>query len=212
MFALFERHPIVHSTRSPEVDLPEQQVLGSIEHVRSIPRSYMDSYLRQHGHRAIADKLVNERGLNMKIHSSLQRIQGQLENDLSEQFTDILEPLFRSKFNQDLKVEFDSVAENIFSDGVNWGRVLTFLRFSSEFAVRCINAHINIRASDVLDWTEAELVARFPQLVETDPQIARLLGSTETDGWHVDMSAVALTTGLIVTLVTAGLFTLKRIF
>ncbi len=145
----------------------------------------------------------------MKIHNSMQRIHERLENDISDQFTD-LGTLFCSTNNQDLKVEFDSVAENIFSDAVNWGCVLTFLRFSSQFAVRCIlNADVHISAADVLDWTEAEVVARFPQLVEANPEIARLL-DTETD-WHVDMSAVALTTGLAVTLVTAGLFALKRI-
>lgn len=215
MMALFERQQPVapHSPSRPRIDLqlpvPEERTLNT-DRVRAIARSYFNIHLTKLGYRAQADQLANTRGLNRKIHNSMKKIQERLENDISEQFIDILGPLFVTNVNQEAaKSKYDSVAVTVFSDAVNWGRLLTFLRFSVEFAVRCMQTPVKITISEVLDWTEEKLVTIFPLLIESDPEIARMLVS-DTE-WNIDMSAIAFTTGLAVVVVTAGLFALKRI-
>lgn len=217
MMALSERQHSI-ATQSPErprvdFDLHNNQLTPApnTDRVRAIVRSYFNIHLKNHGYHSKADQLVNIRGLNNKIHRSMEKVLQRLENDTAEQFTDILGTLFVTNVNrQEAISKYDTVAMSMFSDTVNWGRVLTFLRFSAEFAVRCIlTPHCKISLLEVLEWTEEVLAAKFPLLIEAEPEIGRMLTSNEE--WNIDMSAIAFTTGLAVAMVTVGFFALKRI-
>lgn len=210
MMALFDRQQPVTSHRSgSRVDDLRLQAPDT-DRVRSIARSYFNIHLTKLGYGAVADQVADARGLNTNIHRSMEKVQERLENDISEQFTDILGPLFVTNVNREVaRSKYDSAAVSLFSDSVNWGRVLTFLRFSVEFAVRCMQSPVKITVSEVLEWSEDELASRFHLLIAADPEIARML--TTDSEWNIDVSAIAFTTGLAVAAVTAGFFALKRI-
>lgn len=208
MTAVFESQRTNYNPTAP----PEALIRINTDNIRSIARSFFEIYLRRHGHVRIADIIVNEKSINPNVRNSMHSIQESLEQDQAQQFEDILSPLFRSNISQSqLRSEFNTTANTLFDDGANWGRVLTFLQFAAEFAIYCTTrAHFNqtITTLDVLDWTEGEILIRINQLEEINQQNLLTPGQDE---WHLNLSAMALSAGVVVTLVTAGLFALKRL-
>ena len=181
--------------------------------IRSIATSYIIAYLKWNGLDEIADQLAAEGygPINTNVHQKVVRIaQGQFEEQ-SQQFSDIINAHFTASISkEDARKLYHDIIAHLCSDQVNWGRIISLLQFSSELALHCTQNYLKTSISDVIEWTENELVPPVYQLVEKQGGWEEFFREENT--WRIDLPTVAFSAGLVLAILAAGFFMARTFF
>ena len=196
----------------PSLIQPEHVTVDN-DIIRSIATSYIIAYLKWNGLDEIADQLAAEGygPINTNVHRRVVNIaQGQFEEQ-SQQFSDIISTHFTASISkEDARKLYHDIIAHLCSDQINWGRIISLLQFSSELALYCTQNYLRTSVSDVIEWTESELVPRVYQLVESQGGWEEFLSEENT--WKIDVPTLVISAGLALTLLAAGFLVLRTIF
>lgn len=180
------------------------------EHIQEIARYYILNHLRREGFGDIADQIEPARTPNNRAYSVIERIVNQLEDERAQQFVDILTGLNIDRHN--LRITYNTVVSEIFSDGVHWGRIVAFLVFSGHLAIHCARSDLKEYVPDVVSWAELEMRLRIHQWVQSQggwQAFVRHFNRVD-NSWVTSLSTAAVTVGMVAALFAAGFLTVRR--
>ena len=121
--------------------------LSEMDCSRSIAEDYVRYCLERNGfawESCQTDVLPNE-------HQRAMRALGdEFESRFNHTFDDMIDQLYITP--ETIYTTFRTVAEEIFIDGVNWGRVVALFCFSGKLAVRCFQQSMSQLVNSIVDW------------------------------------------------------------
>ena len=191
-------------------DLEHADIAVDNEHIQEIARYYILNHLRREGFGDIADQIEPPGSSNNRAYTVIERIINQLEDERAEQFVDILTGLNIDRNN--LRITYNTIVTEIFSDGVHWGRIVAFLVFSGHLAIHCARNDLEEYVPDVVSWVESEMRLRIHQWVQSQGGWQAFVRHFDRmdDSWATPLTTAAVTVGMVAALVAAGFFTVKR--
>ena len=95
---------------------------------------------------------------NTRAASTLRRIGREFETGCQHLLKNMCDKLDITPSTAE--ITFRSMADEIFSSGINWGRIVAVCCFAAEFAVRCSQHDIDIAVEDVVRWLSEYLCNR----------------------------------------------------
>lgn len=131
----------------------QEHLSMSSEEINTLSQSYIIEQLRQNGHKTLAGNLSQNLLTPLDaMEKIVKRISNQLAQEKKEQMEDIC---FELQLTKDtLSETFDGISQQLFSDGINWGRIITFIAFSGAMAVYCAEHSLSDQVSNVMTLTE----------------------------------------------------------
>lgn len=133
--------------------------MSTDQHFTNFIRMFLASQLTKRDCTHVLDQLPEYEDSDEESHIVVHSIASQIAEEKEQEFEDILYRLQLSEEN--LKLTYDTIVREIFRDGINWGRILAFLVFSSALAVFCAQNQMESRVGDVVAWTETEMHTRL---------------------------------------------------
>ena len=129
-----------------------QQSTSSAGGIKTLSQSYIVEQLRQNGHKSLAASLSKDQlTISEEMHKIVKRISNQLAQEKKEQMEDICFELQLTK--ETLTETFDGISQELFKDGIKWGRIVTFIAFSGAMAVYCAQNSLGDEVSSVMRQT-----------------------------------------------------------
>ncbi len=165
--------------------------------------------LRRHGCYSVLEQLSLEYNEpDDELYHVLLQVANQLADERQQQFEDVLYALQIT--NENLSITYNTVVMEIFRDGINWGRVVAFLVFSSSLAVYCAQHGMEARVREVIVWTEAQMQSQLQKWI------------CDRGGWqafidHFDDTSATFSQGVVMVgvaaaVVAGGVFLLRKLF
>lgn len=132
---------------------------GNLYDNRRIVEKYLNHKLSKNGHawefhRCRASSLDGEKesARRATLHRALREAGDELESVYRPDLAEMTKRLRATPLGTEQR-RFTAVADELFSDGVNWGRVLAFLEFGAMVCVQCApDADRSACAENVARW------------------------------------------------------------
>ena len=177
---------------------------------RHFARRYILNQLQKKGFEDIAEKHDTQESQDPEDGSQrmLHHLAGNLAEERERQFEDILSRL--SLTNENLSETYRIIVQEMFIDGVNWGRILAFLVFSGALAVHCAREGMESRVGDVIRWTEDDVEKTVSRWVVKQGGWKAFVDHFDDESWTIESPQFILA-GIILIL-AGGLYLLKKLF
>lgn len=189
------------------VDHPPN-IAVDVTHLEDIARNYIVSQLRENRYTWLADRCPPVRDPNHNVHRLIGSICTQLERERGEQFDDIISSLTVTDDN--LEDTYRQLMSQVFNDGVNWGKIITFLVFSARLSLYCAQHELQDRVLDIVEWTQDEMRERIHSWVQERGGWAAFVQHYDNDSWKMSLSSFIVVTGMVAAVVAGGVFMVKR--
>ena len=193
----------VHS----DVDLPPN-VTVDVTQLEEIARQYLMTVLRGNKYTNLANQLPPVRDPDQNVHRLINSICEQLERERAQQFDEIISSL--SITNDSLEDTYRQLMTHVFQEGINWGRIITFLVFSSRLSLHCAQSGMQNRVRDVVEWTEDEMRERIHSWVVERGGWAAFVRHYDNDSWKMSLPSFLVVTGMFAAIFASGVFMAKR--
>ncbi|WAQ95074.1 B2CL2-like protein [Mya arenaria] len=85
-----------------------------------------------------------------KIHNAMRSLADEFEKRYSREFNDMVEQLH---INPDIAYStFIAVAQELFIDGINWGRIVALFTFGGSIAIECMLKRMEHLVDSIYEW------------------------------------------------------------
>ena len=195
----------VHS----DVNLPSNMTVD-VTQLEEIARHYLMTVLRGNKYSNLANQLPPVRDPDQNVHRLINTICTQLESERAQQFDEIISSL--SITNDSLEDTYRQLMTHVFQEGVNWGRIITFLVFSSRLSLHCARSGMQNRVQNVVEWTENEMRERIHSWVVERGGWGAFVRHYDDDSWKMSLSSFLVVTGMFAVVFASGVFMAKRFF
>ena len=181
------------------------------QNVRDLTRRYISTQLRRHDFEEMASRItvVDTEAENPTLDILLS-LSEQVENEFGQEMEGIFDLLLLSA--DDLKPTYEAVASNVFSDNINWGRVLVFLVFSSKLALYCMKNGMEDRVLHVVGWTEGVMQHRLQSWVHERGGWTAFVSHFDTESWKISLPKFATFSLLAALAAFGGFVMLKKLW
>ena len=190
-----------------DVDLPPNVAVDETQ-LEEIARQYLMTVLRGNKYTNLANQLPPVRDPDQNVHRLINSICEQLERERAQQFDEIISSL--SITNDSLEDTYRQLMTHVFQEGVNWGRIITFLVFSSRLSLHCAQSGMQNRVRDVVEWTEDEMRERIHSWVVERGGWAAFVRHYDNDSWKMSLPSFLVVTGMFAAIFASGVFMAKR--
>ena len=178
---------------------------------RHFARRYIVNQLRKKGFEDVANKHDTSSDTEEPENGSqhlLHHLAGDLAEERERQFEDILSRLGLT--NDNLSETYGVIVQEMFIDGVNWGRILAFLVFSGALAVHCAREGMENRVGDVISWTQNDVERTVSRWVVEQGGWRAFVNHFDAGTWTID-SPQCILAGILLIL-AGGFYLLKKLF
>ena len=193
----------VHS----DVNLPPNMTVD-VTQLEEIARHYIVTVLKENSYPKLANQLPPVRDPDQNVHRLINSICTQLERERGQQFDEIISSLTIT--DDSLEDTYRQLMTHVFQEGVNWGRIITFLVFSSRVSLHCARSGMQNRVRDVVEWTEDEMRERIHSWVMERGGWASFVRHYDDDSWKMSLSSFLVVTGMFAAVLASGVFMAKR--
>lgn len=101
-----------------------------------------------------------------EIQRAMRALGDEFESRFSGQFDEMINQL---QITPDTAYQtFRTIVNEIFTDGVNWGRVVALFGFSGKFAVRCLEQSMPQLVNSIVDWLATYVDTNLRQWISTN--------------------------------------------
>ncbi|ESO82074.1 hypothetical protein LOTGIDRAFT_198249 [Lottia gigantea] len=115
---------------------------------RNIVQDYVSYRLRKNGHRWQNGPMIE--GGPSRICLTMRSLADEFEDRYRSQFEDMVNQL---EITPGIAYQtFRSVVSELFSDGVNWGRIVALFTFGGSICVQCVENNMPHVVDNVVDW------------------------------------------------------------
>uniref|UniRef100_A0A8C1R1V7 BCL2 apoptosis regulator b n=1 Tax=Cyprinus carpio TaxID=7962 RepID=A0A8C1R1V7_CYPCA len=122
----------VHSLRYIQVEMAQENVYDN----RSIVEKYIHHKLWKKGYVA--------------LHTVLREAGDELERLYQSDFAEMSKQLHITSITAQQR--FTAVIDELFRDGVNWGRIIAFFEFGGTVCVECVNKEMTAHVDNIAGW------------------------------------------------------------
>ena len=190
-------------------DLPPNVMVDTTQ-LKDIARHYLVTVLKENRYADLANQFPPIRDPDQSVHGLIDGICAQLEKERARQFDEIIASLTIT--NDTVKDTYRQIVTHIFQDGVNWGRIITFLVFSGRLSLHCARCGMQNRVRDVVEWTEDEMRDRIHSWVMERGGWAAIVHHYDDDSWKLSLPSFLAVTGMLAFVLASGVFMAKRFF
>ena len=190
-------------------DLPPN-VMVDMTQLKDIARHYLVTVLNENRYADLANQFPPIMDPDQSVHGLIDGICAQLEKERARQFDEIIVSLTIT--NDTLKDTYRQLVTHIFQDGVNWGRIITFLVFSGRLSLYCARCGMQNRVRDVVEWTEDEMRERIHSWVMERGGWAAFVRHYDDDSWKLSLSSFLAVSGMLAIVLASGVFMAKKFF
>lgn len=89
-------------------------------------------------------------GNTTNVQIALRKLGDEFERRYRREFADMVEQL---NISADLAYPtFNAVAQELFIDGINWGRIVALIAFGGAIAVECFRRHLEHLVDSIHEW------------------------------------------------------------
>ena len=202
-----ERRQSEHESIHSDVDLPSN-LRVDVTQLEEIARHYLMTVLRGNRHANLANQLPPVRDPDQSVHRLIDSICTQLERERAQQFDDIIASLTIT--DGSLEDTYRQLMTHVFQEGVNWGRIITFLVFSSRLSLYCARSGMQNRVRNIVEWTEDEMRERIHSWVIERGGWEAFVRHYDNDSWKMSLSSFLVVTGMFAAVLASGVFMAKR--
>ncbi|XP_050418797.1 bcl-2-like protein 1 [Patella vulgata] len=115
---------------------------------RHIVEDYVSYRLSKNGYRWINGPVIE--GGPSKICSTMRSLGDEFEDRYRNQFDDMVNQL---DITPDIAYQtFKAVVNELFIDGVNWGRIVALFAFGGSICVQCVEKNMPRVVDNIVDW------------------------------------------------------------
>lgn len=189
------------------VDHPQDMEVDMI-HLEEIARYYIVRQLRENSFHQLANGFQPVREPDHSVHRLIDTICTQLESERAEQFDEIIASL--TVTNDNLEETYRQLMTHVFQDGVNWGKIITFLVFSARLSLHCARYGLQDRVSDVVEWTQDEMRERIHSWVIERGGWSAFVEHYDDESWKMSLSTFVVVTSMVAVVLASGVFMAKR--
>ena len=198
----------IHGERTfHSVDHPPD-IAVDMTHLEEIARHYIVRQLRENSFHQLANGFQPVREPDHNVHRLINTICTQLERERAEQFDEIIASL--TVTNDNLEETYRQLMTHVFQDGVNWGKIITFLVFSARLSLHCARYGLQDRVSDVVEWTQDEMRERIHSWVMERGGWSAFVAHYDDESWKMSLSTFVVVTGMAAVVLASGVFMAKR--
>ena len=203
------RHEREDESIHSDVDLPPNMSVD-VTHLEEIARHYIATLLKKNKYAQLANRLPPVRDPDHSVHRLIDSICTQLERERAGQFDEIIASLAVS--DENLEDTYRQLMTHVFQDGVNWGKIITFLVFSGRLSLHCARRGMQNRVPDVVGWTEDEMRERIHTWVIERGGWAAFVHHYDNESWKLSFPSFLVVTGMFAVVLASGVFMAKRFF
>jgi len=110
-------------------------------------------------------QLENSSNTTCRIQTALRSLGDDFERRYCEEFDDMVDQL---SITADMAYPtFMAVAQELFIDGINWGRVVALIAFGGAIAIECINKDMEHLVDSIHDWVSTYISNNLEQWILT---------------------------------------------
>lgn len=129
---------------------------------RYLVADYLTYRLRKHGH-----IWPNSPPLEVtnKIHIAMRTLADEFEERYTAEFSDMVQQLH---ITPDIAYPtFNAVAQELFIDGINWGRVVALFAFGGAIAIECYEKNMSHLVDSIYDWVSTYVQTHLEQWISS---------------------------------------------
>ena len=189
------------SEPSPSMSVDETRL-------EEIARLYIVRQLRENDFEDLANGFRPVSDPDHDVHRLIGTICTQLEKERAEQFDEIIDSL--TVTNDNLEETYRQLTTHVFEEGVNWGRIITFLVFSARLCLHCARYGLQDRVTDVVEWTECEMRERVHNWVVQRGGWSAFVEHYDEESWKLSLSTAVVITGMVIAVLASGAFMVRR--
>ena len=190
-----------------DANLPPNMTVD-VTQLEEIARHYIVTVLKENSYPKLANQLPPVRDPDQNVHRLINSICTQLERERGQQFDEIISSLTITE--DSLEDTYRQLMTHVFQEGVNWGRIITFLVFSSRVSLHCARSGMQNRVRDIVEWTEDEMRERIHSWVIERGGWAAFVRHYDNDSWKMSLSSFLVVTGMFAAVLASGVFMAKR--
>lgn len=179
-----------------------------VTRLEEIARHYIVRQLRENGFDALANRFPSVSDPDHDVHRLVDTICTQLERERAEQFDDIIASL--TVTNDNLEDTYRQLMTHVFQEGVNWGKIITFLVFSARLCLHCARCGLEDRVVEVVEWTETEMRERVHGWMVERGGWSAFVEHFDEDSWKISLSTFVVAMGMVAAVLASGAFMVKR--
>ena len=173
--------------------------------LKEIARYYIVTVLKENSYVNLANQFPPLKYPNQNIHRLINDICTQLVEERAEMFNEIIVSLTIT--NDNLEDTYKQLMTHIFQEGVNWGRIITFLVFSGRLSLHCARCGMQNRVREIIKW---EMYGRISSWVMERGGWNSFVPSYEDDSWNVSLALFLVVTGEFAVVFASGIFLARR--
>lgn len=190
-----------------DIDSPPNMAVD-MTHLEEIARYYIMRQLRENRFHRLANQFQPVRDPDHNVHRLVETICTQLERERAGQFDEIITSLTITDDN--LEETYRQLMTHVFQDGVNWGKIITFLVFSARLSLHCARHGLQDRVSDVAEWTQDEMRERIHSWVMERGGWSAFVAHYDDGSWKMSLSSFVVVTSMFAAVLASGVFMAKR--
>ena len=180
-----------------------------VTQLEEIARHYIMTVLRENEYPELANQLSPVRDPDLKLYRQINSICSQLERERAQQFDEKISSL--SITTDSLEDTYRQLRTHVFLEGINGGRIITFLVFSSRLSLHCARSGMQNQVRDIVEWTEDEMQDRIHHWMIERGGWAVFVRHYD-DLWKMSLSSFLVVTGMFTAVLASGVFLAKRYF
>lgn len=183
----------------------------AVQLCRHLPRRYISVQLRRNNFQELACSLPRARFTsNNDLYTSMQEIADTLEEERGVQFDEMLFTMNVDRSN--IEQTYDNIMYEMFSNSINWGKIITYITFSAHMAVYCAsNNTLRDKVPDIVTWADRVMEEQLEGWIRRQGGLQAFLDHYDTADWQVNLSSGLLALGVVAT-IAIGLLALKELF
>lgn len=179
------------------------------EAIQSLPRHYIIEQLKENGWTDIAASLSPVPNPDEPIHETFKAIAAALREEREEQFDDMICTL--SVKENSIRETFDTIVSELFKGPTHWGKMVTFIVFTSHLVQYCAQRReLRHKIPDLMEWTDAAMQEKLHQWIEQQGGWQAFVEHFDMENWRVSLSTFLLGLGVGVSLLAGGLLAMKK--
>ena len=202
-----ERRKSRRTATSVDEQLPNNMEVD-MTHLEEIARHCIVRQLRENGFEELADQFQPVRDPDHNAYRMIDTICTQLERERAEQFDEIIASLTVTDTN--LEETYRQLITHVFHEGVNWGKIITFLVFSARMALHCARYGMEEKVTDIVKWTQDEMRDRIHGWVRERGGWAAFVSHYDDESWKMSLSSFLVVTSMVAVMLASGVFMAKR--
>lgn len=179
-----------------------------VTHLEEIARHYIVGQLRTNGFEELADQFPPVREPDHNVHRLIHTICTQLQTERAKQFDEIITSLTVTRDN--LEETYRQLITHVFIDGVNWGKIITFLVFSARLSLHCARYGMEDNVSNVVWWTQMEMRDRIHVWVMERGGWSAFVAHYDSERWRFSLNSFVVATGMFAIVLLSGAFMARR--